>query len=195
MKPKIYSGADTIKIIEELSKKGKVPYKHFKQIAETFFDPIDYPAASQTIWRGQGSKNSLSFGEPIQKDRYKAREILSRVFNINNNLFKEKYEQAISGDGQEWKRITTMTSSSLIALLCFYNISEERPLKLYTDKGVVVLTSSKFEVKNPIPNSRSSNIDVVLSGYYESRPQKKVYVLMESKFSEYLKNGKKGGDK
>ena len=83
-----------------------------------------------TIWNGKDSNNSFCL-----KDKNTQKEeipnILQRTFGIKEkNLFIKKYNEAISGDGQEWKRITTLHSSSLIALLCFYSVSEKHPLSI-----------------------------------------------------------------
>ena len=70
-----------------------------------------------TIWRGKESKNSFSLSN---KDTYEKTDIsdvkkdisdlLQKTFAIENKeLFGRKYEEAISGDGKEWKRITQIS--------------------------------------------------------------------------------------
>lgn len=131
---------------------------------------------------GQLSSNSNdSFGlSPAVED------ILIERFNIENKeLFKSKYEEAVSGDGQEARKITTLHSSSLIALLCFYNVSKDHKLQL----GNYTFHESYFEVKTKV-GSKPSNMDVVLRG--TDRDNNNVVLFLESKFSEYLKPGKAG---
>ena len=149
-----------------------------------------------TKWRrGEESKNSFSLSN---KDTYEKTDIsdvkkyisdlLQKTFGIENKeLFGRKYEEAISGDGKEWKRITTLHSSSLIALLCFYSVSEEHPLSI----GDYVFKESFFEVKTVVHDGHKSNMDVVLRGI-NKKTGKKVVLFLESKFTEYLNCGKKG---
>lgn len=113
-------------------------------------------------------------------------KILVERFGISNpELFKSKYCEAVSGNGQEWRRITTLHSSSLIALLCFYNVTSDHPLSFlgYT------FTASYFEVKTDVPKSKPSNMDIVLRGK-DDKTGRKVVLFLESKFSEYLSTGK-----
>ena len=119
---------------------------------------------------------------------------LACIFGLDYRIFGEKYFQAISGDGQEARRIRTLHSSSLLSLLCFYGVSEKRPLLLGIDGRIVKFTSSTFEVKNYVGTdetgkSHDSNIDVVLIGK-DVDTEKKTILFLESKFSEYLTWGK-----
>lgn len=193
MESHILNKQETIEGIKRISK-TKPAYEVFVKNAESFFSSVDEPASSKTLWQGRYSENSLSFGDTIKDDKYQARDILKRVFNIDSQTFDVKYEMAVSGAGKEWRRMTTMTSSSLIALLCFYDVDNKAlPLKVCTHKGDVIITGSKFEVQNQVSGSHCSNMDVVLTGHYESRPERRVSILLESKFSEYLTNGKCSG--
>ena len=119
---------------------------------------------------------------------------LACIFGLNPKVFADKYQQAISGDGQEARRIRTLHSSSLLCLLCFYSISEERPLSLNIEGRQITFTSSQFEVKNTVGTDETgreheSIIDVVLCGK-DGQTGKKVILFLESKFSEYLTCGK-----
>ena len=139
-----------------------------------------------TIWNGKDSNNSFSL-----KDKNTQKEeipnILQRTFGIKEkNLFIKKYNEAISGDGQEWKRITTLHSSSLIALLCFYSVSKEHPLTI----GDYTYEQSYFEVKTVVHYSHKSNMDIVLRGF-NNKTGKKAVLFLESKFTEYLNCSKK----
>ena len=66
---------------------------------------------------------------------------LTEIFKIaNNELFKQKFSQSISGSGQELKRIATVHSSSLCALLFFYNVSEVNPYIMEIEEEEYVFT-------------------------------------------------------
>ncbi len=156
----------------------------------------------QTYWQGKYSKNSCAFVD-YNKERNKddivkeTVDILESVFKISNhNLFEKKFNEAISGDGQEWKRIAVLHSSSLIALLCFYSVNEDNPLSIIIDGEKCTFTESHFECKNKVGTDKSgkahySNMDVVLVG--KTDDNKSVILFLESKFSEYLENGKYDG--
>ncbi|MBR3565471.1 MAG: hypothetical protein IKN91_03955 [Paludibacteraceae bacterium] len=151
-------------------------------------------------WRyKKPSNNSFSFvqiNDLVQREYIVNEEIktLHHLFQFaNSELFDIKFSQAVEGDGQEWRRITTLHSSSLIALLCFYNI-EGKPLTYTMSDGTrCKFTHSYFECQNKIKNApRPSNIDIVLTGINE-KTDKQVILFLESKFSEYLSGGKKDG--
>ena len=140
--------------------------------------------------------NSFSFsvGEhrpSIEKLKLLKCETLIKLFGLKNpELFKKKYNQVIDGDGQEWKRITVLHSSSLAALLFFYAI-DEYPLELTLEDKSYTFYNSYFEVKTVVCGSHKSNMDVVLEG--KNKNGKKVLLFLECKFSEYLKSGKYTG--
>ena len=108
---------------------------------------------------------------------------LKEIFGIKDKTFEEKFKQAVSG--LEKKRIMTLHSSSLLALLLFHSVSEENPIHFCINGKVVAFTNVQFEVKNTVDKRDSntkSNVDIVLSG--------SGYTLyLESKFSEYLGSG------
>ncbi len=142
-----------------------------------------------TWYQGRFSKRSLQ----IKCDDISQGEDLARAFCLNGNHFNDKYQEAISGDGQEARRIRTLHSSSLISLLCFYGISKTKPLHLDFEGRHVVFTESTFEVKNPVGtdmegHTHESNVDVVLTGK-DIATHKTVILFLESKFSEYLNWG------
>lgn len=147
----------------------------------------------QTIWKGKPSGNSFCFINP--EVRYKnhneqVRRRLIEVFKIEDEqTFGEKFNMAISGDGQEVKRISVLHSSSLAALLMFYSVSKDKPLECtLTDRKNYKFTNSYFEVKTQVSGSHYSNMDVVLTGQCEN-DGKKVILFLECKFSEYLSTG------
>ena len=151
---------------------------------EDFPDILDADI-TRTFFRGKESKNSYSFlfkGSSIENG-------IVDVFHIaERDLFCTKYKMAVSGDGNESAKITTMHSSSLCALLFFYNISPDNPftIDLITNRGLrsVTFTTSVFEYKSPVLN-KASNMDVVLIS-----EDRKVVLFLESKFSEYYIDAK-----
>ncbi len=145
----------------------------------------------KTLFQGMRSTKSLSIKyTDLGQD-------LACIFGLDWKVFADKYLQATSGYGQEARRIRTLHSSSLLCLLCFYGISEKRPLNLNLEGCQITFTSSQFEVKNPVGTDETgkehnSNMDVVLYGK-DSQNGKKVILFLESKFSEYLTWGKYSG--
>ena len=87
----------------------------------------------QTYWQGAYSKNSCSFIDMKNVSECQVCANLKGIFGITNELFEGKYRMAISGDGQEYRRISTLHSSSLVALLCFYSLSKDHPLTMEID--------------------------------------------------------------
>lgn len=120
--------------------------------------------------------------------------LINRFVIKNESLFCQKFKEAISGDGKEKKHICRLNSSSLLALLFFYSVSEDQPLELSTKDGKKYkFVNSYFEVQTEVtPQKKSdnfshySNIDVVLS-----TKDRQTLLFLESKFSEYLGSGKK----
>lgn len=149
---------------------------------------------SQTYWQGKYSSNSCSFidmGRRGVKD--KICSYLKTLFEIENDIFDKKYRMAVAGDGQEYRRITTLHSSSLVALLCFYSLSKEHTLKMNINGQEIEFYESRFEQKNSIGKDKggkehNSNMDVVLIG--SNKQGESVILFLESKFSEYLSHGK-----
>ncbi len=111
-------------------------------------------------------------------------ESLANNFGIEKekDVFIKKFEMSCSGTGGELKKITTLHSSSLCALLFFFNV-DNMPLKM---RGLenYEFTQSFFEFKNKVIRY-PSNIDVVLLGKNKIT-NKKVILFLESKFSEYI---------
>lgn len=137
------------------------------------------------IWKKRKSDSSFCLIDGSTKEEITS--LLQDTFGIENEpLFKTKYKEAISGGGQEWKRITTLHSSSLLALLCFYSVSKERPLSI----GDYIFNESFFEVKTVVKDSHKSNMDIVLRGVNKETGEKTV-LFLESKFTEYLTCSKK----
>jgi hypothetical protein len=110
----------------------------------------------------------------------KACEIIKEVYEIENpNLFHRKFERAISGNGEEQKKILTLHSSSRLALLTFYNVDDDHILTLNIDGKDIDFNFSTFEFQNPVIKT-ASNMDVVLVS-----SDRKTVLFLESKFSEF----------
>ena len=118
--------------------------------------------------------------------------MLINIFNIKDStLFEEKYKMAVGGSGNEGDKITTLHSSSLCALLHFYNVEKHAlTLEFKTKnnkngeiKRRVRFTKSVFEFKSPVIDN-PSNMDVVLIGKDETSNED-VVLFLESKFAEY----------
>ena len=146
-----------------------------------------------TPFRNTVSENSFCFEvgmKPSNTTEYKEHllKTIKEVFGITNRSFDEKFYQAINGAGQEWKELNVFHSSSLLALLCFYNVSNDNPLSVKIEGKTCKFTTSEFEVSNTIGKNisgknYSSHIDVKLTGECEG---KSVSLYLESKFSEYV---------
>lgn len=153
-----------------------------ENVITEFFEDNKFLSNTQweyTLWRGQKSSWSKSFTD-IKGDKCSS---LKEIFGIKDKTFEEKFKQAVSG--LEKKRIMTLHSSSLSALLLFHLVSENNPIHFSINGKIVAFTDVRFEVKNTVDESGSktkSNVDIVLSG--------SGYTLyLESKFSEYLDSG------
>lgn len=130
--------------------------------------------------------NSYSFTEASRDDEDICRDRLAYLFGIvDGGLFGEKFHQSIGGDGKELKRIATVHSSSLCALLFFYGVSEKNPYVMQIEGEEYIFTYSCFEYRNEVIEGRNpSNMDVVLVGK-KANTDEKVVFFVESKFSEY----------
>lgn len=107
---------------------------------------------------------------------------LSFDINKNKETFAKKFQMACSGTGDELKKITTLHSSSLCALLFFFNVDNKKlPIPSLSEYEFI---ESYFEFQNKVIRS-PSNIDVVLLGK-NIKTGKKVILFLESKFSEYI---------
>lgn len=108
---------------------------------------------------------------------------LASIFNLKNKeKFEEKFLEVCSGSGAEAAKITTLHSSSLCALLFFYN-TEETKISISLNGKVVEFDEVHFEYKNTVTKKGGpSNMDVVLVSNTQH-----IILFLESKFSEYLK--------
>ena len=143
----------------------------------TFLDGLKI---EKTIWKDDiKSERSLRLATKSPKKP----DDLIHSFNLDPKSFPEQFKNAIGGGGQEYRKIRTLHSSSLISLLCFYAVSKERPLHLNLEGRQVSFTSSKFEVPNFVGTDETgkehnSNMDVVLCGK-DVRTGKKVILFLE----------------
>ncbi|MEE1069326.1 MAG: hypothetical protein U0K81_02510 [Paludibacteraceae bacterium] len=178
------------KLISEQQLPQDKLYGHFFAENPLVQECLENGKLFQTYWQGAYSKNSCSFIDMKNVSECQVCANLKDVFGITNELFEGKYCMAISGDGQEYRRISTLHSSSLVALLCFYSLSKDHPLMVEIDGQNVEFYKSLFEQKNPIDKEgqHKSNMDVVLIGRNDAGES--VILFLESKFSEYLTHGK-----
>lgn len=169
-------------------------YSNFFADKKDFFDCLDVKGYKiiPTKWRESESKNSYCYEVPEQTNSAVCQRLCD-IFDIQEKkMFEDKFKQAVSGDGQELKRINVLHSSSLIALLCFYNVTKDNPLMWDINSRKICFIESKFEQKNYVAEGHDSNMDVVLEGYYVDS-KKPVVLFLESKFSEYFACGQYKG--
>ena len=138
-----------------------------------------------SIWKGELSKNSFCLKKRKDYGERIPQILIDRFSPKNEMLFRTKYQEAISGDGKEWTRITTLHSSSLLALLFFYNVTDENKLTI----NKYTFNKSYFEVKTHVHDDSESNMDVVLRGI-DNETGNAVVLFLECKFSEYLEGGR-----
>jgi hypothetical protein len=133
-----------------------------------------------------GSKDNLGMAiEPnsdLNGTTYKIADngmAIQQAYGISNEeTFAKQYKRAISGNGDEIKKILTLHSSSRLALLCFYNV-EQKPITLNIEGKDIRFNFSTFEFKNPVIRY-PSNMDVVLLS-----EDRNTVLFLESKFTEY----------
>lgn len=164
-----------------ISKKQDNPkYRPLQHCNENgFFDGIDI---FKTLYKGRPSENSLTFTNNPQK----AKEAIKKAFGITDPTFEEMFREACSGKGMEERRIATLHSSSLLSMLFFHSVNEDNPITIDCGNGEKGrFTAKRFEYQNPIVPGHPSNIDVMLTD-----TDRAVTLFLESKYSEYLDNGK-----
>lgn len=136
--------------------------------------------------KGRHTKKESTWSKSFKSEEGKELETLSKIFDLTiTPEMRELFKAATSGDGDERSKIVTLHSSSLLAFLCFYDVSNH-PITI--DKDKTEYNEVMFEVKNDVIDAslgKPSNIDVLLMG--ENR---KKLLFLESKFTEYLSGGK-----
>ena len=166
--------SDTIKVDELKNENKKLIYKHLWENKHFGFNVIRTGVTDPSYEFEFAGKSFFDFiGEAIAYN-----------FGITDKeLFVEKFNMSCSGTGDEIKKITTLHSSSLCALLFFFNVSDNKKL-VFEGLENYEFTQSYFEFKNKVIGY-PSNIDVVLLGK-NIYTQANVIFFLESKFSEYI---------
>lgn len=146
---------------------------------------FDFPVEKTKIKDGV-SNNSYTFTSVSAVNQDICGNRLAELFQIQNKaLFLEKFSQSCNGSGQEAKKIATIHSSSLCALLFFYNVTKDNPYIMNIGGEEYEFTDSRSEYQNTVIEGRNpSNMDVVLVGKHMKSSIPIVFFL-ESKFSEY----------
>ena len=175
-------------LIDEVAKNQKV-YRQFQKIEDKQFLLSITGILQKTPWRDTVSENSLMFSGEKGPD-----EVLKKVFCLGD-AFQHKYEQAVSGNGQEEQKINRLHSSALLSLLAFYSVSKENPITFELNGKEVVFTNVEFEHKNGVGKDEkgmghNSNMDIMLYDG-DTLDSIKNVLFLESKFSEYLTLGQK----
>lgn len=107
------------------------------------------------------------------------KKVLKEIFGVSsdeNEAFDRAFAEVTNGKGSERNRITTLHSSSLLGLLTFFNVSENKPVWICGIK----YNKAFFEVESKVLDSNAS-IDVMLVSEDE-----KALLFLELKFTEFL---------
>lgn len=172
-----------------------VKHEELRKVYGNFnWNAINNPLLQKTWWQhGDQSKysdNSYSFiikdidNKDISKKHIDSiKDVLTDIFGLSEKtIFGDKLKEACSGNGDEARKITTVHSSSLCALLFFYKVSESNPIILDINNEKIKFTNVFFEFKNVCIEGRNpSNIDILLVS-----KDTKTVLMLESKFAEYL---------
>lgn len=130
------------------------------------------------------TNNNSTWSKSFKSEEGKELETLSKIFDLTiTPEMRELFKSATGGDGDEKSKILTLHSSSLLAFLSFFDVSNH-PITI--DKRQY--NEAMFEVKNDVIDAslgKPSNIDVLLMGENRKR-----LMFLESKFTEYLSGGK-----
>lgn len=149
-----------------------------KQIANKLALNIELEPNTKTLFTKDGSDA-------------KKHEEYAELFGFDCRDFEEVYKISTGGPGNESKKINTIYSSSLLPLLVFFKLYDNKNKQisitcelpnsdLAADKEKVVFDQCFFEVRNKVITIPSC-VDVVL---YSS--EKKILLFLESKFTEYI---------
>ncbi len=176
-------------ILYALEHSNNKVYQYFLNKSKNFIQELAENHITKTAYRNTVSENSFSFKKLDGGELGTLKEIFG---DINEDSFKN----ATKGQGNELKRILTMHSSALLALLFFQSVSEDNPLSITINGKEYKFTSVDFEYENKCLDGRDSNgveyrpscVDVKLTD-----KEQHVVLFLESKLSEYLHNGKQTG--
>ena len=169
--------SETQAMVETAAGKGSGRYRYYRDM---WLDIADEFGPFEKI-----GKNSLGF----KKEEGLSEEgVIRKVFAIPDEkarCFAEAFDRAVGRNGREKRRILSLRSSALCALLHFYDRKGETLLlPLGGDRFLrLVVEEADFEVKNPVFKA-PSNVDVLLKCKDEGG--RAVLVYLESKFSEYI---------
>lgn len=165
--------------------KNKIDFEELKNPKKEIYEylwgncDLDFEVAKKGV---TNPSYELAFSNMTLIDFVGDKIALSFDINKNKDTFAKKFQMACSGTGDELKKITTLHSSSLCALLFFFNVDNKK--LVIPSLSEYEFTESYFEFKNKVIRS-PSNIDVVLLGK-NIKTGKKVILFLESKFSEYI---------
>lgn len=132
-------------------------------------------------YRGKG-KDSIGFKIDVSND---VSRFFINTFKLpNEESFIRCFKQSTGGDGGELAKNNALHSSSLCALLMFYNINEDNKFSIDINGIKHEYDTVYFEIKNKVIKN-PSNMDVVLVN-----SKRKEILFIECKFSEYLSKSK-----
>jgi hypothetical protein len=165
--------------------KNKIDFEELKNPKKEIYEylwkncDLDFEVAKKGV---TDPSYEIAFSDKTLIDFVGDKIALSFDINKNKETFAKKFQMACSGTGDELKKITTLHSSSLCALLFFFNVDNKK--LVIPSLSEYEFTESYFEFQNKVIRS-PSNIDVVLLGK-NIKTGKKVILFLESKFSEYI---------
>ena len=165
--------------------KNKIDFEELKTPKKEIYEylwgncDLDFEVAKKGV---TDPSYEIAFSDKTLIDFVGDKIALSFDINKNKDTFAKKFQMACSGTGDELKKITTLHSSSLCALLFFFNVDNKK--LVIPSLSEYEFTESFFEFKNKVIRY-PSNIDVVLLGK-NIKTGKKVILFLESKFSEYI---------
>lgn len=172
--------------------KNKIDFEELKTPKKEIYESLwkncdfDFEVAKKGV---TDPSYEIAFSDKTLIDFVGDKIALSFDINKNKDTFAKKFQMACSGTGDELKKITTLHSSSLCALLFFFNVDNKKLVITIPSLGDYEFTESYFEFKNKVIGY-PSNIDVVLLGK-NINTGKNVIFFLESKFSEYITGTKK----
>ena len=167
--------------------KNKIDFEELKTPKKEIYESLwkncdfDFEVAKKGV---TDPSYEIAFSDKTLIDFVGDKIALSFDINKNKDTFAKKFQMACSGSGDELKKITTLHSSSLCALLFFFNVDNKKLVIPIPSLSEYEFTEAYFEFKNKVIRS-PSNIDVVLLGK-NIKTGKKVILFLESKFSEYI---------
>ena len=170
--------------------KNKIDFNELKSQKKEIYESLwkncdfDFEVAKKGV---KDPSYEIAFSDKTLIDFVGDKIALSFDINKNKETFAKKFQMACSGTGDELKKITTLHSSSLCALLFFFNVDNKK--LVIPSLSEYEFTESYFEFKNKVIGY-PSNIDVVLLGK-NINTGKNVIFFLESKFSEYITGTKK----